>query len=125
MAFIYKQTTKQKGQPAVKGLYLGVLNGNHSYAPHLTLEKTDNKLPLLNAFNISVTYNNVFSSFTFFQPYSCLWTYLLQDPGGLGVLALVFPDQTLRGLRDCRVWEPKQRVELRGDNKTVNISNLL
>lgn len=41
-------------------------------------------------------------------------TYLLQDPGVLGVLALVLSDQTLGGLGDGRVREPQQRVHLRG-----------
>lgn len=36
---------------------------------------------------------------------------LLQDPGGLGVFALVLFDQTLRGRRDGRVWESEQRVD--------------
>lgn len=36
---------------------------------------------------------------------------LLQDPGVLGVLALVLSDQTFRGLRDGWLWEPKQWVD--------------
>lgn len=43
-----------------------------------------------------------------------LQTNLLQDPGALGVLALLLSDQTLRGLSDGLVGEADQWVDLRG-----------
>lgn len=52
-------------------------------------------------------------------------THLLQDPGGLGVFGLVIFDQTLRGLGDGRVWEPDQRVELKGDRRESIKSKVL
>lgn len=55
-----------------------------------------------------------------FSQLCLLPTYLLQDPGALGIFALMLSDQTLRGLRDGLEWESKQRVDLRWTQGQIN-----
>lgn len=56
-----------------------------------------------------------------------LETYLLQDPGGLAVFGLVISHHTLRGLRDGRIWEASQWVDLgrvEPKNKTKHLRSV-